>query len=139
MKASKYSNTYQMHEQRGSFQGIDTCNVTTLADFAHESHLLRQFENLYVAQRPDIVSLLSELVKKKKMSKLLKESIIDLAYTHQLSEERLASYLHGSTYVSLEDAMVMQGILCDANSKKVRVVKISEDEETIGTYSTHFV
>ena len=34
MKASKYSNTYQMHEQRGSFQGIDTCNVTNFGDFS---------------------------------------------------------------------------------------------------------
>ena len=28
MKAQKYSNTFQMHKQRGNFNGIDTCSIT---------------------------------------------------------------------------------------------------------------
>lgn len=34
MKAMQYSNTYQMHEQRGTFQGIDTCSVVSFGDFS---------------------------------------------------------------------------------------------------------
>ena len=33
MKAAKYSNTYQMHEQRGNFNGIDTCSLTQYVNF----------------------------------------------------------------------------------------------------------
>ena len=41
MRAAKYSNIYQMHEQRGSFQGIDTCDVTDFGDFRFCSVLNR--------------------------------------------------------------------------------------------------
>ena len=40
MKASKYFNTYQIHEQRVSFQGIDTCDVTIFGQFNYCSVLL---------------------------------------------------------------------------------------------------
>ena len=31
MKACAYSNSFQMHEQRGTFNGIDTCNIASEA------------------------------------------------------------------------------------------------------------
>ena len=136
MKASKCSNTYQMHEQRGSFQGIDTCNVTSIGNFAHNSHLLRRSELLSIANRPDIVSLLSDLRKQKKISKVFEESLIQLAKTKQLSREKLASYLNGSTFVSLDDAMKMQELLTDSDNRRIRITKVNENEEnTIGKLS----
>ena len=38
MKPSTYSNTYQMKEQMGSFQGVDMCNTTKICDFGHNSY-----------------------------------------------------------------------------------------------------
>ena len=40
MKACKYSNSFQMHEQRGTFNGIDTCNVTSYGRFDFCSKIL---------------------------------------------------------------------------------------------------
>ena len=47
MKAAQYSNTYQMHEQRGSFQGVDTCDVTDIGDFSFTSVFLDESESLF--------------------------------------------------------------------------------------------
>ena len=129
LKKGKFSNTYQMHEQRGSFQGIDTCNVASIGNFNHNSQILRESELAFIGNRPDIVSLLSDLVKKKKMSELLKDSLIDLAQTNKLSEEKIASLLHGSTFIGLEDSMKMQELLCDVGKRKIRVTINREDGE----------
>ena len=59
IKASKYSTTYQMHEQRGFFQGIDTCNVTNFGDFSFNSVLLEESESVSIANRPNVNSLLN--------------------------------------------------------------------------------
>ena len=45
MKAQKYSNTFQMQEQRGSFNGIDTCNVTQYRNFKLQSILLEEYKS----------------------------------------------------------------------------------------------
>ena len=63
MRAAKYSNIYQMHEQRGSFQGIDTCDVTDFGDFSFTSILLDESESRSIMNRPDINSLLDSLEK----------------------------------------------------------------------------
>ena len=44
MKACKYSNSFQMHEQRGTFNGIDTCNVTSYGRFDFCSKILNESE-----------------------------------------------------------------------------------------------
>ena len=138
MKASAYSNTYQMNEQMGSFQGVDTCNVTNVCDFGHNSHLLRQAERLYVANRPDIVSLLSEFRKKKKISSLLEESIVDDARSNKLSDQIMSSYLEGSTFVSLEDAMMMQELICNISNKKITVIRSHVANEENRTSKLHY-
>ena len=53
-----------MHEQRGCYQGIDTCSLTTFHDFSYWSHLLHQSECLSISNRSDIVSLLHKLERK---------------------------------------------------------------------------
>ena len=40
IKATKYINTFQIHEQRGCFQGIDTCNITNFGDFSKTSAII---------------------------------------------------------------------------------------------------
>ncbi len=63
MRASTYSNIYQMHEQRGSFQGVDTCDVTNYGDFSFCSVLLDESELRTIKHRPDINALLDSLEK----------------------------------------------------------------------------
>ena len=59
-KASAYSNSYQMHEQKGSFQGIDTCDICNFGDFSFMSILLSETESRSIANRPDINDLLEK-------------------------------------------------------------------------------
>ena len=63
MKASKYCIKFQMHEQRGSFQGIDTCDVVMFGNFSFPSMLLDQSESRSIQYRPDINALLDTLQK----------------------------------------------------------------------------
>ena len=44
-KTNKYSNTFQIHEQRVLFQGIDTCNITSVGNIAYCSVLLDKPES----------------------------------------------------------------------------------------------
>ena len=53
MKACKYSNSFQMHEQRGTFNGIDTCNVTSYGRFDFCSKILNKSEGRSIDNRPD--------------------------------------------------------------------------------------
>ena len=62
MKASKYCVTFQMSEQTGSFQGIDTCDIRSFGDFSYCSILLDESESRSIKYRPDINCLLDQLV-----------------------------------------------------------------------------
>ena len=62
MVASKYSDIFQMHGQRGSFQGVDTCSATTFRDFSYCSFLLNESESRSIKYRADINSLLDNLI-----------------------------------------------------------------------------
>ena len=61
MKASKYSNTCQMHEQRGTFNGIDTCSIADYGNFNFCSKLLDKSEGRSIKNRPDTNALLTQL------------------------------------------------------------------------------
>ena len=61
MKASKYSNKVQMHEQRGTFNGIDTCSVTNYSNFDICSKLLDESEGRSINNCPGTNALLTQL------------------------------------------------------------------------------
>ena len=68
-----YSTAYQMHEQRGTFNGINTCNITSYRNFNFRSVLLRNAEARSIINRPDINALLSQMVEEGTMSKFVAE------------------------------------------------------------------
>ena len=69
MKANTFSNTYQIHEQRGSFQGIDTCDVCCVGGFSFPSIILDESESRTIINRPDINVRLDKLSKDKSLTK----------------------------------------------------------------------
>ena len=107
MVASKYCNTYQMHEQRGSFQGIDTCDVTNFGDFGYCSKLLNESESRSIKHRPDINALLDNLVSDNLMSPGTVKHMREWAMTSGPSDDVMEKCLHGATYVGLEYALLM--------------------------------
>ena len=66
LRHSYFSTGYQMHEQRGTFNGIDTCNLTSYHQFDFRSKLLSDSESRSIVNRPDINGLLNQLVEEKK-------------------------------------------------------------------------
>ena len=107
VKKSKFSTTYQMHEQKGSFNGIDTCSVTFFGKFDFQSTLSAVSDARALSQRPDINSHLTTLVKEKIISS-------DTA-SSRIAEAELISrtidyepYYNASTFVPLEKALSMQ-------------------------------
>ena len=61
MKTTQYSTQFQMHKQRGTFCGIDTCSLTNFGHHNFTSFLLSQTKSYAIAHCPDINSLLSQL------------------------------------------------------------------------------
>ena len=96
-----YSTGYQMHEQRGTFNGIDTCNITSYRNFYIRSELLTDAESRFIINRPDINALLSQMVEEGSMSKFIANSNKVHAYIKYGSFD-FGSYCSGATYVPLE-------------------------------------
>ena len=57
-----------MHEQRGPFNGIDTCNVTSYGNFEVCSKLLNDSESKAIANRPDINALFNKFCNENKIT-----------------------------------------------------------------------
>ena len=54
-----------MHEQRGLFQGIDTCDITTVRNFSVPSILLEESESRTIINRSDINTSVRKLHREK--------------------------------------------------------------------------
>ena len=65
------------------------------------------------------MALLSNLLRRKTIFKIAKDSIEKAQKIYCL--QKMSEYLHGSTFVSVEDAMTMQSVSSDLDNHKVRV------------------
>lgn len=106
MQKKYYSTSYQMHEQRGSFNGIDTCNITTFRKFDFNSKLLSTLESYYIRNRPDVNSLLDQLIREKRLSSFVADSKRVFA-CNTCKNINFETYLYGATYVPFIAAMSM--------------------------------
>ena len=134
MRASNYSNTYQMIEQNGSFQGIDTCDVTNIGRFNLTSCLLNESESRTIHSRADINALLQNMADKKIITQKSVSSRRDESKRLYPTQECLEDYYYGSTYVSLNDAILTQkdigdhkllSVLIDVNRNDNQQYRIS--------------
>ena len=104
VQKASYSIGYQMHEQRGCFNGIDTCNVTSFRNFGFRSKLLSDAESRSILNRPDINALLHQLVEEKAISEFICND--KQQYAHKLySNFNFDTYICGSTYVPFESVI----------------------------------
>ena len=106
MAKKYYSNSFQMHEQRGSFNGIDTCNISTYRKFDFNSSLLSAFESSSILNRPDINALLRQLVDENVISKSVAVGKRDFA-CETYSNYDFDKYCKGATYVPFDVALAM--------------------------------
>lgn len=104
MRNTQYSTQYQMHEQKGTFNGIDTFGLTNFRRFDFTSKLLAESEARAIKNRPDINALLTQLVKEKVFGESVANARREEAeeLTRGINFEK---YKFGSTYVPFEAAM----------------------------------
>ena len=124
MAKKYYSNAFQMHEQRGSFNGVDTCNISSYRKFDFVSSLLTKFESVSIVNRPDINSLLNQLVDERILSKEVATGKRNYA-TSSTAAVDFSKYYHGATFVPFESAMSMQKDL--ANNDIISVSRMIDN------------
>ena len=128
MKAATYSTAYQMHEQRGSFNGIDTCSITSFGNFDFCSNLSLVDESRAIRKRPDMKGLLSTLAEEKVISKFIASE--RLAEAMEVTEGICYDkYMSGGTYVPLNVALEMQNETTNG-IKKISVAIVHSTSET---------
>jgi hypothetical protein len=130
MKNATFSNSYQMHEQRGSFNGIDTCSVNSFGKFDFCSLLSMQDEARAIKNRPDVRGLLSQLVEEKVISRYTAN--MRMKEAEEVTRGiRFDKYWKGATYVPLQTCMSIQAELNpDKNTIDVEV-QIDENVSNI--------
>ena len=106
IKKSMFSTTYQMHEQKGSFNGIDTCSVTLFGKFDFQSSLSAVNDARSLSQRPDIHAHLQTLVNEKVISDYVKRGREKDAICRSQNID-YEPYFSASTYTPLHVAMAM--------------------------------
>lgn len=99
-----YSNSFQMHEQRGTFNGLDTCSVTNYGKFDSSSILLQQVQDLSLYGRPDLNAHLSVLVTEKAVSQYTAKNIRENSKA-TMENLCLVKYCKGSTFVPQDIAI----------------------------------
>lgn len=116
MKASKYSTSFQMFHQSGTFNGIDTCSATNYGNFDFSSKLTAEAEARSITNRPDINAHLSKLREENVISKYTELGRRDFAARFSRSID-YSRFVIGGTYVSLEASISLQ------NENTSRIIK----------------
>ena len=104
-KANQFSNTYQIHKQMGSFQGINTRNICSVGDFSFPYVILDESESRTIINKPDINTHLDKLSNDGFLTKNSVEIRRKMARDIHTDTKIFEPYYDGCTYVSLEDTM----------------------------------
>ena len=133
-KAHAFSDNFQMSEMQGQFSGVDTFHLTTSRNFQSESALLRDNEDLVIAGRKDVRTLVSEWGDPKSgvLPPAVAEGMLQDAEDNiDIEDDIVEQCTRSANYVTLDDAMK----LYKANKeRRGRVVKIKKDGETVDVH-----
>ena len=96
-----------MHEQRGNFNGTDTCNITSYHNFNFRSKLSSEAESRSLLNRPDINALLSQLCEEEKISNFMANAKRLLA-ARLYDNFDFEPYYFGANYIPKDVAISLQ-------------------------------
>jgi len=121
MKAKAYSTTFQMHEMRGSYLGLDTMSLADYGRYDFQSIIAKQNELLSYAGRMDVRGLMRRHAATGIIPAWLAEDYDTNAEIERLVNTSLTGEMlpgsswkkcsEGSTYVSYPDAIRLQKCL----------------------------
>ena len=132
MKATQYSTQFQMHEQRGTFCGVDTCSLTKFGRYDFTSSLLADAESNTIVNRPDINALLTQFVEEGKMTQCIANSRREEAVQQSVGVDFDAA-IRGATYVPMDIARRFEQQL--QNNDKFTKVIIDQRENGAPEYT----
>jgi hypothetical protein len=137
MKIGYNSTSYQMVEQRTSWKGPDSINVSSCGRMNHNSVLLREAEARSYNHRTDMKSLIKRLIDDKKMSPDHVEGIEQYA-TFVDGRYDFTNLKRGCTYVPTEIAISMKE---EARNREITGIvddDIDDDGELMAPYTKKF-
>ena len=142
MQARAYSNSYQMHEMRGSYSGIDTLDVTNLGWFDVTSKIRDYNQRLMILGWKDIRGLVTWQMTNGSIPTWLGETLLadadceEAVMASAFENERAANtrneyqagwwehYCAGVTRITFSDAIKLQRLL-DGNAQNTEVLVTS--------------
>ena len=131
-KANKYSNTYQLNECRGSYCGIDTCDISERRNFSFLSAISDVHESRCVQGRADIMGLVSQLVSSHSIDSQTASALLERAKFNFPSDVELNKLATGSTYMTLSDTLKLQEMLMQNGEMTVCIENnLNEQARTI--------
>ena len=107
IKASKYATTFQLFQQTGSFNGIDTCSATSYGKFNFGSKLSMEAEARSISNRHDLNAHLSKLRQDGVISEFVEAGNRDFSKKHSSTID-YNKYIKDTTFVSLENSTILQ-------------------------------
>ena len=106
MRKTKYSTQYQLYEQKGTFNGIDTFGLTDFHNMGISSELLAHYESLSIVYQKDTNALLAKLSKDKIIGKcVVNDRRKEAKYRVKKLDMDVDDIVSGATYVPIETAM----------------------------------
>ena len=106
MRKTKYSTQFELFEQKGTFNGIDTFGLTDYQNMAIPSELLAHYESLSIYHRRDTNALLNKLVEEKKIGKCVaNDRRSEAVYRVENLNMNVDYLVSGATYVPIEATM----------------------------------
>ena len=114
VQSSKYSKSFQMNQRSGTFDVIDTCNVTNFFRIYINSKLLHESEARSIANQPDINSHITKIREEKIISPIVEIDIQSFSRKFSKSFD-CDQYSNGATYVPPERSMILQNEITNRN------------------------
>jgi hypothetical protein len=133
MKAHAYSTSYQMHEMRGSYGGLDTLSVTNIGRYDVPSTIRDMSERVAIAGRKDIrglvtgrasegiipawfgAALLNDAdVEEENLKSAFEDELAGASGAHVEQKEWWEHFCAGATRVTFHDSVKLQRLMNDA-------------------------
>ena len=132
MRKTKYSTQFELFEQKGTFNGIDTFGLSDFQNMSISSELLAHYESLAIVHRRDTNALLSKLVDEQKIGKCVANDRRDEAkYRVEKLNMDVENLVSGATYVPI--VATMKYVKDQSSFTPLRKFNRPEEEEGIRT------
>jgi hypothetical protein len=125
MKVKNYSISFQMHEMRGSFAGLDTLSLGRRQRFDFRSLITLETESVALRCWKDVRGLIMRLLQSGKIPDTLVDNMM-YASENMFSDEVLSrKWFGGATYMNYIDAIKLKQLR--SGRKEITVHKVNEE------------